>query len=93
MSPENNEQVSPPEPPVGEPEEAAAELALDEALSGEPVTEDGDPVEPLVEEDAPAAPVAPAEPAEPAELAEPAPAVAAGGDAPAEESAAQPEAG
>ncbi len=49
----SNEQVSPPEPPVGEPEEAAAELALDEALSGEPVTEDGDPVEPLVAEEAP----------------------------------------
>ncbi|MFB9689968.1 SMC-Scp complex subunit ScpB [Amycolatopsis plumensis] len=47
----SNEQVSPPEPPeppVGEPAEAAAELALEEALSGEPVTEDGDPVEPLV---------------------------------------------
>jgi segregation and condensation protein B len=38
------------EPPASEePEEAAAELALDEALSGEPVTEDGEPVEPLAE--------------------------------------------
>ncbi|WP_103347446.1 SMC-Scp complex subunit ScpB [Amycolatopsis sp. CA-128772] len=43
----SDEQVSPPEPPVGEPAEAAAELALAEALSGEPVTEDGSPVEPL----------------------------------------------
>ncbi|MDQ7803694.1 SMC-Scp complex subunit ScpB [Amycolatopsis sp. A133] len=50
MSPENNEVAQPPEPPVGEPEEAAAELALDEALSGEPVTEDGEPVTPLTEE-------------------------------------------
>ncbi|MEV6832818.1 SMC-Scp complex subunit ScpB [Amycolatopsis sp. NPDC051102] len=47
MSPENNEVAEAPVPPVGEPEEAAAELALEEALSGEPVTEDGSPVEPL----------------------------------------------
>jgi segregation and condensation protein B len=47
-------EVEAPEPPASEePEEAAAELALDEALSGEPVDEDGSPVEPLVE-DAPA---------------------------------------
>ncbi|MEU5264491.1 SMC-Scp complex subunit ScpB [Amycolatopsis sp. NPDC021455] len=66
-----------PQPPASEaPEEAAAELALDEALSGEPVTEDGDPVEPLVEAAPPepeaelsressalAEPEAPAEPA------------------------------
>ncbi|MEU8639832.1 SMC-Scp complex subunit ScpB [Amycolatopsis sp. NPDC048633] len=44
---------------MGEPGEGAAELALDEALSGEPVTEDGSPVEPLVEEAA--AEVAPAD--------------------------------
>ncbi|MEV6623162.1 SMC-Scp complex subunit ScpB [Amycolatopsis sp. NPDC051106] len=43
-------EIEAPEPPVGEPAEAAAELALDEALSGEPVDEDGSPVEPLVEE-------------------------------------------
>ncbi|WP_326952083.1 SMC-Scp complex subunit ScpB [Amycolatopsis sp. NBC_01286] len=59
MSPEDNDRVrdddvaaeiAAPEPPASEePAEAAAELALDEALSGEPVTEDGDPVEPLVE--------------------------------------------
>ncbi|WP_326951143.1 SMC-Scp complex subunit ScpB [Amycolatopsis sp. NBC_01307] len=59
MSPEDNDrvrdddvaaEVAAPEPPASEePAEAAAELALDEALSGEPVTEDGDPVEPLVE--------------------------------------------
>ncbi|MEU0536230.1 SMC-Scp complex subunit ScpB [Amycolatopsis tolypomycina] len=48
MSPENNEAAEAPVPP--------AELALDEALSGEPVTEDGDPVEPLASEDAPAEP-------------------------------------
>ena len=42
------------EPPASEePEEAAAELALDEALSGEPVTEDGEPVEPLAEANPP----------------------------------------
>ncbi|WP_020640234.1 SMC-Scp complex subunit ScpB [Amycolatopsis balhimycina] len=48
MIPENNEpvetpaaEIETPEPPVGEePGEAAAELALDEALSGEPVTEE-----------------------------------------------------
>jgi segregation and condensation protein B len=67
VSPENDEPVAPPEPPVGEPEEAAAELALDEALSGEPVTDSGEPVEPLApeaeaplsrESDAPAEPEA-----------------------------------
>ncbi|UOZ05892.1 SMC-Scp complex subunit ScpB [Amycolatopsis sp. WQ 127309] len=57
MSPEDNDRVrdddvaaeaAAPEPPASEePAEAAAELALDEALSGEPVTEDGDPVEPV----------------------------------------------
>ncbi|MGV9366852.1 SMC-Scp complex subunit ScpB [Amycolatopsis sp. NPDC003731] len=53
MSPENNEQAEAPQPPAAEePEQAAAELALDEALSGEPVTEDGEPVEPLVAEGA-----------------------------------------
>ena len=36
--------VEAPEPPAGEPAEGAAELALEEALSGEPVTEDGEPV-------------------------------------------------
>jgi segregation and condensation protein B len=50
VSPEDNERVREddvvtPEPPAGEP--TAAELALEEALSGEPVTEDGEPVEPL----------------------------------------------
>jgi segregation and condensation protein B len=55
------EPVEPPEPPAGEPEEAAAELALDEALSGEPVTEDGEPPEPEA-----AGEPAPAEPSEPA---------------------------
>jgi segregation and condensation protein B len=55
VTPEDNtpaeaEVVAAPEPPSSEePAEAAAELALDEALSGEPVTEDGDPVEPLAE--------------------------------------------
>jgi segregation and condensation protein B len=45
-----DEVVAPPEPPAsGDPAEAAAELALEEALSGEPVTEDGDPVAPLSE--------------------------------------------
>ncbi|MGW3965443.1 SMC-Scp complex subunit ScpB [Amycolatopsis sp. NPDC005003] len=52
-------------------------MALDEALSGEPVTEDGEPVEPLAVEEA-AAEDAPAEPEAPAEAAagpgEPAPA-------------------
>ncbi len=74
MSPEDNDrvrdddvaaEVAAPEPPASEePAEAAAELALDEALSGEPVTEDGDPVEPV--------PVAAAETAaaEPAAAAE-----------------------
>ncbi|WIV53632.1 SMC-Scp complex subunit ScpB [Amycolatopsis nalaikhensis] len=56
MSPENNE----PEPTAGEPGEAAAELALDEALAGEPVDENGRPLEPLVAE--PAAEEAAAEP-------------------------------
>lgn len=84
MSPENNEQaeVEAPEPPAGaEPAEAAAELALDEALSGEPVTEDGEPVAPLAAEEAtageaPAEPEAPVteegEPAEPIAEATPA---------------------
>ncbi|MEU4250699.1 SMC-Scp complex subunit ScpB [Amycolatopsis sp. NPDC026612] len=66
MSPENNEPIAapePPVPPVGEPVEAAAELALDEALSGEPVTDDGEPVAALVEEEA-----AEEHPAEEAEL-------------------------
>ncbi|MEV7043221.1 SMC-Scp complex subunit ScpB [Amycolatopsis sp. NPDC051061] len=49
-------EVVPPVPPLGEPAEGAAELAWDEALSGEPVTEDGSPVEPLVEETAAAEP-------------------------------------
>ncbi|MEV6446877.1 SMC-Scp complex subunit ScpB [Amycolatopsis sp. NPDC051716] len=88
MNPENDEQVSPPEPPTGEPAEAAAELALDEALSGEPVTEDGDPVEPLAEDEAAAEPEAAAgqgedAPAEPEAAAEP--------EVPAEEAAAEPE--
>jgi segregation and condensation protein B len=57
VSPEDNDrdredgvaaEVEAPRPPASEePAGAAAELALDEALSGEPVTEDGDPVEPL----------------------------------------------
>jgi segregation and condensation protein B len=67
VNPENNEPAEapePPVPPVGEPVEAAAELALEEALSGEPVTEDGEPVEPLAEEVHPEAP-ATAEPANP----------------------------
>ncbi|WP_370965401.1 SMC-Scp complex subunit ScpB [Amycolatopsis sp. cg9] len=64
MSPENDEVAEAPVPPAGEPvaeesalsresAEAAAELALDEALSGEPVDEDGQPVEPVAEESAP----------------------------------------
>ncbi|WP_086848012.1 SMC-Scp complex subunit ScpB [Amycolatopsis kentuckyensis] len=72
----SNEQVSPPEPPPGEPVAAAAELALDEALSGEPVTEEGEPVEPLVEEGAAAEPEVSAE-AAPAEPEAPAPVEAA----------------
>ncbi|HEY3463727.1 MAG TPA: SMC-Scp complex subunit ScpB, partial [Amycolatopsis sp.] len=75
MSPENNE----PEPTAGEPGEAAAELALDEALAGEPVDENGRPLEPLVAE--PAAEEAPAGEA-PAEEA-------AAEEAPAEESPAE----
>lgn len=67
------EAPEPVEPPAGEPEEAAAELALDEALSGEPVTEDGEPVEPLAEESAAAEP-APAEDAPVEAAAEPSPA-------------------
>ncbi len=77
MSPENDEVAETPEapePPTGEPAEAAAELALDEALSGEPVTEDGDPVEPLTEDDAAAGPDAPAEPEAAAGLGDDAPA-------------------
>jgi segregation and condensation protein B len=43
-------EAAPPEPPASEePAEAAAELALEEALAGEPVTEDGDLVESLGE--------------------------------------------
>ena len=48
MSPENDEAAETPVPPG----EAAAELALDEALSGEPVDEDGAPVEPVTAEPA-----------------------------------------
>ncbi|EOD64563.1 SMC-Scp complex subunit ScpB [Amycolatopsis vancoresmycina] len=73
MSPENNEQaeVAAPEPPAHEePEQAAAELALDEALSGEPVTEEGDPVEPIAEP-APAEPEPEPAPAEPEPEPEP----------------------
>lgn len=69
MSPEDNEPAEAPRPPVGE-VEGAAELALDEALSGEPVTEDGEPVEPLVEETAVEAEVAGDVPAEPAAVEE-----------------------
>ncbi|UOX90152.1 SMC-Scp complex subunit ScpB [Amycolatopsis sp. FBCC-B4732] len=47
MNPENDEVAEAPAPPV--PDEAAAELALDEALSGEPVDEDGSPLEPVAE--------------------------------------------
>lgn len=51
-----SEPVEAPEPPASEePEEAAAELALDEALSGEPVTEDGEPEESAVAESEPEA--------------------------------------
>ncbi|MFF1611856.1 SMC-Scp complex subunit ScpB [Amycolatopsis sp. NPDC058278] len=87
MNPENDEVAETPEapePPTGEPEEAAAELALDEALSGEPVTEDGDPVEPLTEAEV-SAEVAAAEAEVP--LAE----TAAGAEVPVEEAAAEPE--
>ncbi|MET9001641.1 SMC-Scp complex subunit ScpB [Amycolatopsis sp. NPDC004169] len=56
------EAPEPVEPPAGEPTEAAAELVLDEALSGEPVTEDGEPVEPLVAEEAAPADPDPADP-------------------------------
>ncbi|WIX93459.1 SMC-Scp complex subunit ScpB [Amycolatopsis sp. DG1A-15b] len=73
-----------PEPPTGEPEEAAAELALDEALSGEPVTEDGDPVEPLTEAEVPVAEAA-TEPEVP--VAE----TAAGAEVPVAEAATEPE--
>jgi segregation and condensation protein B len=65
VSPEDNEPVEAPEPPAGEPAEAAVELALDEALSGEPVTEDGELVEPLVEEKAVEEPAAEAADSEP----------------------------
>ena len=47
-----------PEPAAGEPSATAAELALEEALSGEPVTEDGLPVEPLAEQTAAEEPAA-----------------------------------
>jgi len=52
VSPENNEQaeVEAPEPTATEePAQVAVEAALDEALSGEPVTEEGEPVEPIAE--------------------------------------------
>ncbi|MEV4055377.1 SMC-Scp complex subunit ScpB [Amycolatopsis sp. NPDC049688] len=100
MSPENNEVAEAPVPPAGEPEEAAAELALDEALSGEPVTEDGEPVEPLAEEAAAGEPEAPAgdaaappEAAEPeqAEAAEPEPVEAAESEPELEPEPAEPE--
>ncbi|MGW5748414.1 SMC-Scp complex subunit ScpB [Amycolatopsis sp. NPDC003861] len=66
MSPENDEVAEAPQPPAAEEAEpAAAELALDEALSGEPVTEDGEPVEPLVAEEAEPAPAEPEAAAEP----------------------------
>ena len=97
MNPENDEVAETPEapePPTGEPEEAAAELALDEALSGEPVTEDGDPVEPLTEDDAAAEPDAPAEPEAAAGLGEESPAepeAVADPDQPGEETVAEPE--
>ncbi|GLY38664.1 hypothetical protein Amsp01_046880 [Amycolatopsis sp. NBRC 101858] len=64
--------MSPEDRTVGEPSATAAEIALEEALSGEPVTEDGAPAEPLGEEtaaeDSAEAEVAPAD-AEPAEEA------------------------
>jgi segregation and condensation protein B len=97
VNPENDEVAETPEapePPTGEPEEAAAELALDEALSGEPVTEDGDPVEPLTEDDAAAEPDAPAEPEAAAGLGEESPAepeAVADPDQPGEETVAEPE--
>ncbi len=78
MSPEDKtrpaDEAEAPEPPVGE-TEGAAELALAEALSGEPVTEDGSPVEPLAEQPAAAEETAAADPeaaaaGDPAELAE-----------------------
>ncbi|OXM60249.1 SMC-Scp complex subunit ScpB [Amycolatopsis vastitatis] len=90
MNPEDNEVAEAPQPPVGEPEEAAAELALEEALSGEPVTEDGEPVEPLVEDQAAAEPDAPAEPEAAAGVGEDAPSepeAVAEPDQPAEEAA------
>lgn len=87
MTPENDEAAETPkapEPPMGEPAEAAAELALDEALSGEPVTEDGEPVEPLAEAEVPVEEAA----AERADAAEP----AAEPEVPVAEVAAEPEA-
>ncbi|MFJ9782258.1 SMC-Scp complex subunit ScpB [Amycolatopsis sp. NPDC101161] len=62
MSPEDKT----PEPGSEQVEAAAAELALDEALSGEPVTEDGEPEEPLepLVAEAPAEEAAAEEPAE-----------------------------
>ncbi len=50
MSPEDKTPEPGSEPASEAVEAAAAELALDEALSGEPVTEDGEPEEPLVAE-------------------------------------------
>ncbi len=49
MNPENDEVAETPAPDEPVVDEAAAELALDEALSGEPVDEDGSPVEPVAE--------------------------------------------
>ncbi|MGW3999736.1 SMC-Scp complex subunit ScpB [Amycolatopsis sp. NPDC004772] len=81
MSPENDEVAEAPQPPAAEePEPAAAELALDEALSGEPVTEDGEPVEPLVAEEAEPAPAEPEAAAEP-DPADPESDLVAAGDA------------
>ncbi|MEU7785795.1 SMC-Scp complex subunit ScpB [Amycolatopsis sp. NPDC049159] len=49
MNPENDEVAEAPAPDEPVVDEAAAELALDEALSGEPVDEDGSPLEPVAE--------------------------------------------
>ncbi|GAB3149322.1 SMC-Scp complex subunit ScpB [Amycolatopsis stemonae] len=68
MSPEDKT------PAADAPGEAAAELALDEALSGEPVTEDGEPLEPLVAEAPAVEEPANEAPAEEAPADEPAPA-------------------
>ncbi|MEV4150015.1 SMC-Scp complex subunit ScpB [Amycolatopsis sp. NPDC049691] len=63
MSPEDKTPEPTSEPISEAVDEAAAELALEEALSGEPVTEDGEPEEPLGGE-------APAEEASAAEVEE-----------------------